>query len=189
LNDVASVLSGLGLSRPLIVTDRYLVDQGVVGRLVDILKSGGGTTTRIFSDVSRDPTTSIVDAGVAFMRDGTHDCIIGFGGGSPIDTAKAISVLACFGGFLRNYKAPHVLDAAGVPVIAIPTTAGTGSEATRFAVVTDEETQEKMLCAGAAFLPVAAIVDFELTLTKPARLTADAGIDALTHAIESYVSR
>src|SRR4051812_29337328 len=81
------------------------------------------------------------------------------------------------------------MDRPGLPIIAVPTTAGTGWEATRFTVITDETTDEKMLCIGLAFLPVAALVDYELTLTKPLRLTADTGVDALTHAIEAYVSR
>jgi alcohol dehydrogenase class IV len=90
---------------------------------------------------------------------------------------------------MRDYKAPHVQDAPGLPINAIPTTAGTGSEATRFTIVTDETTDEKMLCIGLAYLPVAALVDFELTLTKPKRLTADTGVDSLTHALEAYVSK
>jgi alcohol dehydrogenase class IV len=126
---------------------------------------------------------------VAFIKEGRHDCVIGFGGGSAIDTAKAAAVLALRGGNMSELKAPHQQDSAGLPIIAIPTTAGTGSEATRFTTVTDDATGEKMLCAGLAYLPVAAIVDYELTLTKPYRLTADTGIDALTHAIEAYVSR
>jgi alcohol dehydrogenase class IV len=90
---------------------------------------------------------------------------------------------------MADYKAPHVQDEPGLPVIAIPTTAGTGSEATRFTIITDEATDEKMLCPGLAWLPVAALVDYELTFTKPRRLTADTGIDSLTHAIEAYVSK
>ncbi|MEJ0042683.1 MAG: iron-containing alcohol dehydrogenase [Rhizomicrobium sp.] len=111
--------------------------------------------------------------------------MVGFGGGSPMDTAKALAVLAVHGGQMPDYKAPHVQDAPGLPIIAIPTTAGTGSEATRFTIITDETTDEKMLCAGLAYLPVAALVDYELTLTKPMRLTADTAIDSLTHAIEA----
>jgi alcohol dehydrogenase class IV len=115
--------------------------------------------------------------------------VIGLGGGSSIDTAKAIAVLALHRGKMRDYKAPHDQSEAGLPIVAIPTTAGSGSEATRFAIITDEATEEKMLCIGLAYLPQAAIVDFELSLTKPMRLTADTGIDSLTHAIEAYVSR
>ncbi len=90
---------------------------------------------------------------------------------------------------MSDYKTPHVEDRPGLPIIAVPTTAGTGSEATRFTIITDEATDEKMLCPGTAYLPIAALVDFELTMTKPRRLTADTGIDSLTHAIEAYVSK
>jgi alcohol dehydrogenase class IV len=90
---------------------------------------------------------------------------------------------------MSDYKAPHEQNESGLPIIAIPTTAGTGSEATRYTIVTDEETEEKMLCIGLAYLPYAALVDYELSLTMPMRLTADTGVDSLTHAIEAYVSR
>jgi alcohol dehydrogenase class IV len=130
-----------------------------------------------------------VEAGVEFLKNGEHDCVIGLGGGSSIDTAKAIAVLAVHGGKMSDYKAPHEQNESGLPIIAIPTTAGTGSEATRYTIVTDEETEEKMLCIGLAYLPYAALVDYELSLTMPMRLTADTGVDSLTHAIEAYVSR
>jgi alcohol dehydrogenase class IV len=106
------------------------------------------------------------------LKDGEHDCVIGLGGGSSIDTAKAIAVLAVHGGKMREYKAPHNQSAPGLPIIAIPTTAGTGSEATRYTIVTDEETEEKMLCIGLAYLPFAALVDFELRDCKKISITS-----------------
>lgn len=118
-----------------------------------------------------------------------YDAIIAVGGGSPIDSAKAISILSKFGGEIRDYKFPRQVNEIGLPIIAIPTTAGTGSECTRFTIITDDKTSEKMLCAGLGFLPIAAIIDYELTMSLPARTTADTGIDALTHAIEAYVSK
>ncbi len=168
--ELAAVLQQQGLSRPLIVTDRYLVDSGRVDRLADELKAAG-IATRVFADSIPDPTVASVEAGLAFLREAEHDCVIGFGGGSPMDSAKAIAVLAVHGGRMQDYKAPHVQDEPGLPIIAIPTTAGTGSEATRFTIVTDEVTDEKMLCPGVAYLPIAALIDFEFTLTKPRRLT------------------
>ena len=120
---------------------------------------------------------------------GDFDSLVAIGGGSSIDTAKGISVLAANGGKMRDYKVPNEIPKAGRPILAIPTTAGTGSEVTRFTVVTDTETDEKMLIAGLACCPLAAIVDYELTVSMPYRLTADTGIDSLTHAIEAYVSR
>ncbi|MGV3480735.1 MAG: iron-containing alcohol dehydrogenase [Sphingobium sp.] len=186
--ELPQVLGMLGLSRPLIVTDGFLVGQGWVARIEDELRAAG-MACRVFADTVPDPTIASIDAGVAFLAAGDHDCVVGFGGGSSLDSAKAIAMLGVHGGAMADYKAPHIQDVAGLPVIAIPTTAGTGSDATRFTIVTDEVTDEKMLCPGLAYLPVAALVDYELTLTKPRRLTADTGIDSLTHAIEAYVSK
>jgi alcohol dehydrogenase class IV len=183
--ELPEVLGQLGLSRPLIVTDPFLAGSGGLAHLRAIL----GGDTPAFTEVVPDPTVASVDAAVAMLGTGDFDCVIGFGGGSPIDTAKAAAVLGRFGGTMRALKVPHAQDAPGLPIIAIPTTAGTGSEATRFTIITDETSGEKMLCAGLAYLPMAAIVDFELTMSKPKRLTADTGVDALTHAIEAYVSR
>ena len=182
------ILAQLGLSRPFVVTDPYLAGSGRAEELLAGLR-GAGCTAALFSDTVPDPTVASVEAALSALRTGDHDCVVGFGGGSPMDTAKAVAVLARFGGPMARYKAPHIQDTAGLPIVAIPTTAGTGSEATRFTIVTDAETDEKMLCIGLAYLPVAALVDYELTLTKPRRLTADTGIDALTHAIEAYVSK
>ena len=120
---------------------------------------------------------------------GNFDCLIGFGGGSPIDTAKAMAILAAGGGKMRDYKVPFAADKGALPVIAIPTTAGTGSECTRFTVITDTERDEKMLIAGLGALPLAAIVDYELTYSVPPRTTADTGVDSLTHALEAFVSK
>ncbi len=187
-HEIADVLTTLGLSKPLIVTDSFLVQTGRVAELeADLAK--GGITARVFADVVPDPTVASILGGLAFLREGDHDCVLGFGGGSPLDSAKAIAVLAVHGEPMNRYKAPHLQNEPGLPIIAIPTTAGTGSEATRFTIITDEVSDEKMLCPGLAYLPVAALVDYELTLTKPRRLTADTGIDSLVHAIEAYVSR
>src|SRR5271165_5422126 len=185
--EARDVLRVLGLSNPLIVTDPFLRKRGLARILSESLGAFG--EPRIFSETVLDPTVIAVQAGLEFLRGGTHDCVIGLGGGSSIDTAKAIAVLAVHGGRMRDYKAPREQNEPGLPIIAIPTTAGTGSEATRFTIITDGETGEKMLCIGLAYLPQAALVDFELTLTKPMRLTADTGVDSLTHAIEAYVSR
>jgi alcohol dehydrogenase class IV len=186
--ELPAVLTQLGLSRPLIVTDAYLVKSGRAETLLDGLKAVG-ISSRVFSDTVPDPTVASIETGIEFLKGGDHDCVIGFGGGSPLDSAKAIAVIGVLGGKCSDYKVPHVQDAAGLPIIAIPTTAGTGSEATRFTIITDEITDEKMLCPGVGYLPVAALVDYQLTLTKPKRLTADTAIDSLTHALEAYVSK
>lgn len=186
--EAGQALVQLGVWKPAIITDRYLLDSGAVARLREVL-AAEGVEAQVFADTVPDPTTDCVDAAARFVRESGCDCVIGFGGGSPIDTAKAAAVLAVRQGKMRALKTPHQENTPGLPIVAIPTTAGTGSEATRFTIVTDTETNEKMLCAGLAYLPSLAIVDYELTLTMPRRLTADTGIDALTHAIEAYVSR
>jgi alcohol dehydrogenase class IV len=185
--ETSKVLSDLGLKRPLIITDAFLSKHGLADRLADLLKLGDGV--RIFSGAVPDPTSGSIDAGLAYIKEHDHDCVIGLGGGSSIDTAKAVAVLAVHGGPMRKYKTPFLQNAPGLPIIAIPTTAGTGSETTRFTVITDDPSGEKMLCTGVGYVPTAAIVDYELTLEKPKRLTADTGVDSLTHAIEAYVSR
>jgi len=188
VGEVAAVLSRLGASRPLIVTDEFMVNSGVLAKVTDRLDRAK-LTWKVFADTVPDPTDTVVEAGVGKLADGIYDCLIALGGGSPIDTAKAMSVLAANGGKMRDYKVPNEIPRQGLPVVAIPTTAGTGSEVTRFTVITDTERDEKMLIMGLACCPAVAIVDYELTLTMPWRLTADTGIDSLTHAIEAYVSK
>ncbi len=188
LAELPEVLAQAGLSRPLIVTDGWMVSSGLLERL-EALLAKAGITARAFTGVVPDPTVNSLEAACAFQREGQHDCVIGLGGGSAIDSAKVVAVRAVHDLPIAALKVPHVQDAPGLPIIAIPTTAGTGSEATRVTVITDADTDEKMLCMGLAYLPSVAICDFELTLTKPARLTADTGIDSLVHAVEAYVSK
>jgi alcohol dehydrogenase class IV len=188
LAQLPDLLARLGLARPLIVTDPFIARSGILDRATALL-DGAGLPWSVFSDTVPDPTTAVIDTGATMLAAADFDSLVAIGGGSSIDTAKGMSVLFANGGPLRDYKVPHEIPKAGPPVVAIPTTAGTGSEVTRFTVVTDTETDEKMLIAGLACCPSAAIVDFELTLSMPLRLTADTGIDSLTHAIEAYVSR
>src|SRR5271167_4772547 len=188
VRQIADVLAKFGLSRPLVVTDPFMISSGHVRCCLDPL-AAAGLAVSVFSDTVPDPTDTVIEAGVVELNKGDYDCLIGFGGGSPIDTAKAMSILAAGGGKMRDYKAPFAADKGALPVIAIPTTAGTGSECTRFTVITDTERDEKMLIAGLGALPLAAIVDYELTFSVPKRTTADTGVDSLTHALEAYVSR
>ena len=185
---ITEVLTRLRCKRPLIITDAFLASTGLAIRLRDAVVLAGMECS-IFADTVPDPTTEVVDAGVRAFVEGRHDSLIGLGGGSPIDTAKAIGLLVSNGGRVRDYKVPSPIPNAGPPHIAVPTTAGTGSEVTRFTVITDSSSEEKMLIAGSSLMPSAAVVDYELTLSMPARLTADTGTDSLTHAIEAYVSR
>lgn len=188
VDDLGTVVAQLGIRRPVLVTDRYLTDTGQVERLVKTLHAAGSEAA-VFSETVPDPTITSLSGGLDLVKAHRADGIIGFGGGSPMDTAKALAVLSANGGSIASYKAPNTYTGPALPVVAVPTTAGSGSEATQFTVITDDDSDEKMLCPGLSFLPLAIVVDFELTVSMPARLTADTGVDALTHAIEAYVSR
>ncbi|MEL7116440.1 MAG: iron-containing alcohol dehydrogenase [Pseudomonadota bacterium] len=185
--ETAEVLTQLGLSRPLVVTDPK-VAQLHLSTLTDVLDQAG-MPWGLFDDVVEDPTDQCVDAGLSVFRAGDYDCILGFGGGSPMDTAKAISFMAVNPGHVRDYKAPTQIDRCGVPIILIPTTGGTGSELTRWCVITDTKQPEKYNLSGLACVATAALIDWTFTVTKPARITADTAVDSLTHAIEAFVSR
>ncbi|GGO81963.1 alcohol dehydrogenase [Marinobacterium nitratireducens] len=186
--EIPNVLASLHCRRPLIVTDKMMVELGYAARIQRCLEQHM-IFPDIFDATVPEPTVGSIQAGVEQARSGDYDCLIALGGGSPIDSAKAIAVLTKHGGQMRDYKFPRIVLEGGLPVIAVPTTAGTGSEVTRVTIITDETSDEKMLCVGLGFMPVAALVDYELTLSLPPRITADTGIDALTHAIEAYVSR
>ena len=178
----------LGFKRPLVVTDPLLQKIGLAQRVLDDLASAG-LRGELFAEVQPDPTLANVDAGLHLLRAANCDGIVAVGGGSSIDAGKAIAVMSRNPGRLADYMGYHKIPQPGVPLIAIPTTAGTGSEVTRATVITDTERQVKMLIFDAHVVPAAALVDYELTLSMPAALTASVGIDSLTHAIEAYVSR
>ncbi|WP_028468198.1 iron-containing alcohol dehydrogenase [Neptunomonas japonica] len=186
--EISSVLASLDCQKPLIITDKVMVELGYVNRIKEVL-SKQNISCDVFDDTVPEPTIGSIMAGVDKVRNGDYDAIIAVGGGSPIDSAKAIAILGKYGGSMRDYKFPRIVNELGLPIIAVPTTAGTGSEATKFTIITDEANDEKMLCVGLGFMPVAALVDFDLTLSLPPRITADTGIDALTHAMEAYVSK
>jgi alcohol dehydrogenase class IV len=188
VEELGTVLTDLDVSRPLLVTDAFMAGNGSADRLMKIMTEAGKTPA-LFSGTVPDPTTDSLVAGLEAVQQHSADSIIGFGGGSPMDTAKALAILAVQGGTMRDFKAPVLSNGPALPIIAIPTTAGSGSEATQFTIITDVASDEKMLCPGLSFLPIASIIDFELTMSMPARLTADTGVDALTHAIEAYVSK
>ncbi|MGB7287973.1 MAG: iron-containing alcohol dehydrogenase [Salaquimonas sp.] len=186
--ETADVLQQLGLSKPLIVTDKNLIVLGHVKTVTDILEAAN-ISFGVFDGVVEDPTDSCVDAGRKALNSSDYDCIIGLGGGSPMDTAKAISFMAVNPGHVRDYKAPTQIDKCGLPIILIPTTGGTGSELTRWCVITDTVKTEKYNLSGLAAVATAAIIDWKFTVTKPWRITADTAVDSLTHALEAYVSR
>ena len=185
--EIVNVLKQLSLSNPLIVTDQNLQKLGHLDLILNILDKNK-ISYGLFSDVVEDPTDACVDAGLHVFKSAEYDCIIGLGGGSPMDTAKAISFMSVNAGHVRDYKAPTQIDVCGPPVILIPTTGGTGSELTRWCVITDTKNTEKYNLSGLACVATAALIDWTFTTTKPWRITADTAVDSLTHAIEAYVS-
>jgi len=177
----------LGVKKVLIVTDQVMVKLGVLEGIKKALEQTK-IQFAIYDAVATEPTVDYVKEGLKSFKDNGCDFLIAVGGGSPIDTAKAIAIMATNPGSIEEYKGLGKVTKEGAPLIAIPTTAGTGSEVTQFTIITDTKTSVKMLIGSPFVLPKVAIVDPLLTLSSPRGLTAAVGIDSLTHAIEAYVS-
>jgi alcohol dehydrogenase class IV len=186
--ELGGLVQRFGARRVLLVTDAFLEASGLAVRFVDQLERLG-IAVQVFAGVQPDPTVLNVQAGLDVLRQSEAEVIVALGGGSPIDAAKAISVLATNPEPLSQYAGSHKIARAGVPLIAIPTTAGTGSEVTKVAVITDTDRDVKMMLLDAHLAPTAALVDYELSMSMPPALTAHVGVDTLTHGIEAYVSR
>ncbi len=177
----------LGGTKALIVTDRNLTEMGFLSGIESSLGSER-IDCEVFDEVTAEPTVDYVEKGLELYRRSKCDFIIALGGGSPIDTAKAICIMTSNPGVIQDYKGLDKVPSPGVPLIAIPTTAGTGSETTIFTIITDTKTNVKMLIGSPFLLPSVALVDPLLTVSSPPSVTAATGVDALTHAIEAYVS-
>jgi alcohol dehydrogenase class IV len=188
LTELGGVARQLGMARALVVTDAGVVGLGTAERARGLLEEAGAKVS-LFGDVQPDPTVANVEAGLAMVWDRDIDGIVAVGGGSVIDCAKGISVRYANPRPLPELVGMEQIPRRGLPVVAVPTTAGTGSEATRVMVITDTERDVKMMFASRNCICAAAIVDPELTYSMPPGLTAAVGVDALTHAIEAYVSR
>lgn len=160
--------------------------SGALDAVCASLKSAGIAVT-LFCEVESDPSVHTVTVGATLARDSGADIVIALGGGSPLDAAKAISVMATHSGNIVDYE-KTALTRKGIPVIAIPTTAGTGSEVTKFVVITDTDRKVKMLISSPFLIPRVALLDPQLTLSIPPAFTAGPGMDALTHAIEAFQS-
>ena len=182
------VAARLGMRKVLLVSDRFLTGLPVYREVLDSLRDKGMEVFG-FSEMEAEPSDQVVRLAVEALKEHQCDGAVSLGGGSCIDTAKAACVWLVNGGELSDFQGYHKVVHSGLPHIAIPTTAGTGSEATRITVINDLRRNVKMMCLDNAFLPDAAIIDYETTLSMPAALTAYVGLDALTHAIEAYVSR
>lgn len=187
LSRLGGVVQTLGMRRVLIVSDPGVAKAGITARAVQMLWDLK-IDTFVFQDFGANPDTAMATAGRDYAWPLMIDSIIGLGGGSSMDMAKAINFLLTNGGEMKDYKGHGKATRPMYPMIGIPTTAGTGSEAQSYCIISDAETHMKMACGdpGAAFR--VAILDPELTLTQPAGVTAAAGYDALSHAVESFVT-
>ena len=184
--EVGFYAKGLG-KKALIVTDNLLEK---IGLLDDIKKSleAAGISFTIYDKVVTEPTMEYTEEGLRIYKEFGAELLIAIGGGSPIDAAKAISALASNPGKMNDFEGPNKIPKPGAPLIAIPTTAGTGSEVTQVTIITDTVRNVKMLIASFNIMPRIALVDPLMTLKLPQGITAATGLDALTHAIEAYVS-
>jgi alcohol dehydrogenase class IV len=176
-----------GFQKALIVTDEIMRKIGLVNRMEDVLHRHDIQSVA-YTDVNSEPVIEFVQAGLEMYQEQRCDFLLALGGGSPIDTAKAIAVMVTNPGSIEQYKGIGKIENAGAPLVAVPTTAGTGSEATIYTVITDQKTDVKMLIGSPHLMPDIAVVDPLLTLSSPPGVTAATGVDALVHAIEAYVS-
>lgn len=170
-----------------VVTGRIVTRAGIVATLTGYLESWGVEYV-VFNDITGEPTDAMIEAGVKACKQTGCDFLIAIGGGSPLDSAKAIAAMTVLSGKISDYMGKDI-NGKFPPTVLIPTTAGTGSEATKFTVITDSVKGIKMLLKGNSLLPDLAVIDPALTLTSPPDITAATGMDALTHAVEAYTSR
>lgn len=190
INDIAPEVKGRGFKKCFVCSDPDLIKFGVTKKVTDVL-DGASIPYEIYSEIKPNPTVENVKSGVAAFKASGADCIIAIGGGSSMDTAKAIGII------IKNPDFEDVVSLEGVapttnkcvPIIAVPTTAGTAAEVTINYVITDTEKNRKMVCVDPKDIPIIAVVDPDMMSTMPKGLTAATGMDALTHAIEGYITK
>lgn len=186
LGEAAPLLKKMG-NKAFIVTGRHVAVSDMMKQLTALLDENGIDCV-IFDGITGEPTDTMIENGVEMLKSSGCDFIIGIGGGSPLDSAKAIAAMAVNEGSIADYNGKEITGEI-LPLAAIPTTAGTGSEATKFTVITDSEKGIKMLLKGDVLVPKLAIVDSSFTIGAPKSVTSATGLDALTHAVEAYTSR
>lgn len=186
LGEAAPLLKRMG-NKAFIVTGRHVAVSDMMKQLTALLDENGIGCV-IFDGITGEPTDTMIENGVEMLKSSGCDFIIGIGGGSPLDSAKAIAAMAVNEGSIADYNGKEITGEI-LPLAAIPTTAGTGSEATKFTVITDSEKGIKMLLKGDVLVPKLAIVDSSFTVGAPKSVTSATGLDALTHAVEAYTSR
>lgn len=190
IQEIAPEIKGRGFKKCFVCSDPDLLKFGVTKKVTDVL-DGAGIPYDIYSEIKPNPTVENVKSGVAAFKASGADCIVAVGGGSSMDTAKAIGII------IENPEFEDVVSLEGVaptknkcvPIIAVPTTAGTAAEVTINYVITDTENNRKMVCVDPKDIPVIAVVDPDMMSTMPKGLTAATGMDALTHAIEGYITK
>jgi alcohol dehydrogenase len=188
LAELGTLAAELGVSRAMLVSDAGVIAAGHAARAMEYLQAAG-VDVKLFDTVHQNPTTRDIAAGAAFAGDYRPDVMIGLGGGSSLDCAKGTNLIHTNGGEVPDYWGVGKAKKPMLPMIAVPTTAGTGSESQSFALISDAETHVKMACGDPKLACKLAILDPELTLTQPARVTAVTGLDAIAHAVESHVTR
>ncbi len=186
LESCKDVMKSFG-EKAFIVTGKVVTKTGLLKVLTDWFDRWG-ITYEVFNDITGEPTDTMITDGVHAYRKAGCDFIAAIGGGSPLDSAKAIAAMTALPGKISDYMGAEI-GGSFPPLVLIPTTAGTGSEATKFTIITDTEKDVKMLLKGDALIPDLAVIDATLTVSSPKGLTAATGMDALTHAVESYTSR
>ncbi|MBX6396082.1 MAG: iron-containing alcohol dehydrogenase [Alicyclobacillaceae bacterium] len=181
-------LTQLGARRVFLVTDKGVEKAGLLGKLTESMRSSG-IEFDIYTDVEPDPSLETIDRGVKAFQAKSYDCVVAVGGGSPMDVAKGIRVVFSNGGSIGDYAGVNrVPSAPQIPLVAIPTTSGTGSEVTIFGVYSDWQNNVKVTVTSPHMAPTLALVDPELTISLPSKMTAASGIDALAHGIETFFS-
>jgi alcohol dehydrogenase len=186
--ELGAVLQGRGYRRAFLVSDPQVLALPAAQAVVTHLRQAG-LNVAVHDGVTAEPTVAMVERALADLVQAGADVVIGLGGGSPMDTAKAVAVLACQPGPITRYEGTERIPGERLPLACVATTAGTGSEVTRYAAITDQDRHRKMLISSWRLLPDIAVADPELTIGLPPQPTVSTGIDALTHAIEAYVSR
>ena len=186
LETAAPYIADFG-KKALIVTGKIITKTGLAAKVQDVL-SVRGISSVVFNDLPGEPDDKMIDAALSVFKSEKCDFIIGLGGGTPLDTAKAVAAMAVLPGKLSDYTGKE-MSGDFAPLVLIPTTAGTGSEATKFFVYTDTATDAKLLMKGDALLPKLAVIDFTYTISSPVSITVATGMDALTHAVEAYTSK
>lgn len=186
LGEAAPLLKKMG-NKAFIVTGRHVAASDMMKQLTALLDENGIDCV-IFDGITGEPTDTMIENGIEMLKSSGCNFIIGIGGGSPLDSAKAIAAMAVNEGSIADYNGKEITGEI-LPLAAIPTTAGTGSEATKFTVITDSEKGIKMLLKGDVLVPKLAIVDSSFTVGAPKSVTSATGLDALTHAVEAYTSR